>query len=592
MSEIPEIHDIANEHTVPAMEAVPSYAGPDISEVHTAAMAAMPPDSGMGGMPMDFGPLIDDTEDFDLTPMPPMPRRRRRLRWTAWAAIGLLVVLIGAGILIFLRSSHGTPVQYTQAAATTGNLTVTVAGSGPVAPNATYNLNFSASAPITAIYVKVGERVTKGQKLAALDPTTLQDAINQAQNTVNNDETSLTQAQTNLSTVKTQQSTSLSIALLNEQKALAACVPGSTTGSTSTNTNTALAAFTTLAPAATTPTVTSTATTAPAPTVAPTATPNAAATSTAESNCEQIARQQYTQSQQQSAATISNAENSVTAAQQKLSSDQTALATAKDNLKNDVLLAPHDGLIEAVNGLVGETASGGNSSGSSSSSSSSSSFIVLIDDSSLSIQAAVSEADIATIKVDQPATFTVAAYPSQTFRASVSSINTLGASSSSVVTYSVDLAVDMQSLNGSNIYSGMTATTSITTAERISTLLLPSTALSFSTTALQNGEITRSQLSSLASSGGTTGTTGSRGIVIELKAGKLVPVLVTTGLTNGQQTEILSGLQEGDEVVVGQTGGASATPSTSGGSGGNFRGGNFSGGGGGGNTIVVPKGGN
>ncbi len=570
MSETPETPDIAEEQTVPAMAAVSPYAdmqeAPDIADAHTAAMAELPPGSGMSGMPMDFGPLIDDTEDFDMTPMPPMPRRRRRLRWTAWVAIGLLVLLIGGGIFVYLRSSHATPVQYTQSAATTGNLTVTVAGSGPVAPNAIYDLNFSASAPITAIYVKVGERVTKGQKLAALDPTTLQDAVNQAQVTVNSAATSLSQAQTNLNNAKTQQATSLNIAQLNEQKALAACVPP---------------------PPSPTPVASPTPPDVNATQVA------ADATSTAELTCEQLARQQYTQAQQNANSSVTTATNQVTSAQQQLNNAETALATAKDNLKNDVLLAPHDGLVEAVNGLVGETASGGNSSGSSSSSSSSSSFIVLIDDSSLSIQAAVSEADIATIQVNQPATFTVAAYPSKTFRASVSSINTLGTTSSSVVTYSVDLAVDMQSLNGANLYSGMTATTSITTAERISTLLVPSTALSFSTTALQNGEITRSQLSSLVSSGGTTGTTGSRGIVIELKAGKLVPVLVTTGLTNGQQTEILSGLKEGDEVVVGQTGGASATPSTGGGGGGNFRGGNFSGGGGGGgNTIIVPKGGN
>jgi hypothetical protein len=73
--------------------------------------------------------------------------------------------------------------------------------------------------------------------------------------------------------------------------------------------------------------------------------------------------------------------------------------------------------------------------------------------------------------------------------------------------------------------------------------------------------------------------------VVELKAGKLVPVLVTSGLTNGQQTEILSGLQEGNQVVTGQTGGTTTTTTGSntngrgifgggGRGGGNFTGGN------------------
>lgn len=525
---------------------------PDISEAKTIpAMAAVPPETSVPGAPIDFGPLIDDLDDPDMTPMPPLARARRR-RWLPWLVAGLLVVLIGGGILAFVNSSHAAPVQYTQSAATVGNLTVSVASSGPVVPQAIYNLNFSASAPITSIYVKVGDRVTQGQKLASLDPTTLQDAVNQAQNNVNSAANSLSQAESNLTNTRAQQSTSLNIAKLNEDKALAAC----------------------------------TATTGPTPGVG-SPTPDATATASSESNCQKLARQQYTQAQQQANSAINNASNQVTSAQQQLTNAQTALTTAKDNLKNATLLAPHDGLIEAINGLVGEVSSGGNSSASNSGSSNSSAFMVLVDDSTLSIQAAVSEADIATIQVNQPATFTVAAYPSKTFNADVVSINTLGATSSNVVTYTVDLAVDMQSLNGAHIYAGMTATTSITTAERISTLLVPSSALTFSTTALQNGEITRSQLSGLISGNSTSSTTGTRGIVIELKAGKLVPVLVTTGLTNGQQTEILSGLNEGDEVVVGQTGGTTSSSSSN--SNGNSR---FNGGGGGGSGIFVPKGGN
>lgn len=555
-ADISETTDISEAETIPAVAVVPppdELGVPDIADAPTlSSLPAAAPSSGGTGGPMDFGPLIDD-DDFDFAPMPPVTRARRRPRWLPWVIIALLLVIVGAGLLTFLRSSQARPVQYTQATVTTGNLTVTVSGSGPIAPHAVYNLNFSASAPITAIYVKVGDRVKKGQKLAQLDSTTLQDAINQAQSNFNAAANSLGQAQTNLSNVRSQQAIALNIARLNEQKALAACKP------------------------APTPT--------PVPIGTPTPTPivNTQATATAESNCEQLARQQFAQAQQQANATITSANNQVATAQQQVNNAQTALNTAKDNLKNATLLAPHDGLVETINGLIGETANGGNSSASGSGSSSSSAFMVLIDDSSLSIQASVSEADIATIKVDQPATFTVAAYPSKTFRASVASINTLGAASSSVVTYTVDLVVDMQSVNGANIYSGMTATTSITTAQRISTLLVPTSALTFSTTALQNGEITRAQLAAASSSGGATATGGSRGLVLELKAGKLVPVLVTTGLTNGQQTEILSGLHEGDAVVVSQTGGTTTAPAGNGNGGTRFGGGGggFGGGGGG-----------
>jgi multidrug efflux pump subunit AcrA (membrane-fusion protein) len=133
----------------------------------------------------------------------------------------------------------------------------------------------------------------------------------------------------------------------------------------------------------------------------------------------------------------------------------------------------------------------------------------------------------------------------------------------------------------------MTATVNITTAERIGTLLVPASALSFSTTAIQNGELTTSQLRALvagASSSGFGSTQGSRGIIVELKNGKLVPVLVRTGLSNGQFTEILSGLNAGDQVVVSQTGGQTTTTSSGTTGASRLGGGGFGGGGGGGRS--------
>src|SRR5256885_2223005 len=81
------------------------------------------------------------------------------------------------------------------------------------------------------------------------------------------------------------------------------------------------------------------------------------------------------------------------------------------------------------------------------------------------------------------AQFTVAAYPTQTFRATVTTIDMIGQSTSNVVSYTVQLTVDQQSLNGKHLYPGMTATVNITTAERIGVLVIPSAALSFPSTA-------------------------------------------------------------------------------------------------------------
>jgi len=501
-----ETQDISNEETIPAM---PSVTSP---------------------FPMDLGALFDsDPDDLDLTPVPKSarPARKRRI-WLPILIVGLLILLLGGGILTYMNLNAPPPVQYTQSTATIGNLAVTVSGTGPVEPNAVYNLNFTTSAAIQAIYVKVGDQVTQGEKLAQIDPTTLQDAVTQAQNSLNSAQTAVNTAETNLGNTEDQQGTSLSIAAINEQNALKACTSGGSSSGSGGGTAT------------------------------PTPTPNP----TTVANCEKLARDQYAQSQNQANSSIDSASNQVTSAEQQLTNAQAALQTAKDNLQNATLVAPHAGVIESINGLVGETAgSGGSSSGGSSGSSSA--FIVLVDTSILDVAAQVNEANIASVAMNQPASFTVSAYPSKTFRASVSSIDTMGSTSSNVVTYLVNLAVDMQSVGTAHVYPGMTATVNITTEERISTLLVPSAALTFSTTALQNGELTRSALSALTSSStGSTAAGGSRGIVVELKNGKLVPVLVTTGLTNGQFTEILSGLKEGDQIVTSQTGGQSSTTTT------------------------------
>ncbi|HLH71794.1 MAG TPA: hypothetical protein VKX96_00820, partial [Chloroflexota bacterium] len=51
----------------------------------------------------------------------------------------------------------------------------------------------------------------------------------------------------------------------------------------------------------------------------------------------------------------------------------------------------------------------------------------------------------------------------------------------------------------------------------------------------------------------------NRGILLTMTNGKLTPVPVTLGLTDGSITEIDSGVQAGEEIVVGQTGGQTGT---------------------------------
>ena len=419
-------------------------------------------------------PLIDDDEvQIDTLSMPP-ERRSRRRRWiVTLIVVVILLALGGGGVFYYMQSTAPAPLQYTQQAATVGNLTLTVSASGPLTAKAEYDMNFATTGQVSAINVHIGQQVKAGQALATIQSTSLQDALNQAQHSVDAAQVTYNDAVSN--------------------------------GASQTQ--------------------------------------------------------------------LDNDYESLLSAQLQLKS-------AQDNFANTTLTAPGNGTVAAINGVVGQNATA----------SATTPFIVLTDTSSMYINATVNEADIASVKVGQPARFTVNAYTAQTFRATVTAIDTIGQTSSSVVVYPVQLLVTNSSLNGSQLFTGMTATVNITTAQRIGALLISNSALSFPTTAVRAGVLSRTALFSATGSTSTgnstgTGTTQSQSnqrVVLELRNGKLVPVVVTTGLTNGTYTEVLSGLQEGDSVVVSATGGSFATLSTSTGTGSSGSGFPRTGGGGGG----------
>jgi multidrug efflux pump subunit AcrA (membrane-fusion protein) len=463
-------------------------------------------------------PWLED-EDIDAAVAEPRPPRRRRI-WIIGLIIVLVLAAVGGG-LAYAQSNRASPVRYTQAAASIGDLAVTISATGPIAANAEYDLSFGTSGMVNAIDVHVGQQVKAGQTLATLNSTSLNDLVAQAQQSVNSAQQAYDDA-------------------ISSQNSTDASASASITAAQDTYDN----------------------------------------SPQAQANLDQL-----NQAKDQAYAQEQSAQSQVNSAYQQLLAARLQLKAAQDNLAEATLTAPANATVAAINGEIGENVGAGSGSSSASSSSSggssSSAFIVLIDTSKLIIPAQVNEADIANVQVGQPAQFTVAAYPNQTFRAYVTAVEPVGQTSSNVVSYTVDLAVDQQSVGSAHLYPGMTATLTITTAERLGALMVPASALSFITTALQTGELSRTTLRSLATSASASSSAaqGSRGIVVELRNGKLTPVLVTTGLSNGQYTEILSGLQSGEQVVTGQTGGNTPTTSTTSGAGGGLFGGRGAGGG-------------
>jgi HlyD family secretion protein len=85
-------------------------------------------------------------------------------------AIGIGVLLVAViGLSVFLVSRNNNKVTYTTAAAEKGNLVTTVATSGSISVGSNNTITTSATGVVKEVYVKVGDKVTAGQKIAYME---------------------------------------------------------------------------------------------------------------------------------------------------------------------------------------------------------------------------------------------------------------------------------------------------------------------------------------------------------------------------------------------------------------------------------------
>jgi multidrug efflux pump subunit AcrA (membrane-fusion protein) len=249
------------------------------------------------------------------------------------------------------------------------------------------------------------------------------------------------------------------------------------------------------------------------------------------------------------------------AAQAAVKSAELNVTKAEKALAATDLRAPMAGTIAAISGAVGETVASGSSSSDSSSSSSSSSsgpsvagglgggssssgssgsssgdgFMTLAQISRYKMDVSLSESDIGSVKVGQAATVTVNAASGEQFAAKVTDIGVLssssGGSSSSAVSYPVTLTLDQ---TGKRLKAGMSATADIVTNE-VTGIAVPTQALSGST------------------------------VTVEGKDGARTTQAVQTGVVGDSTTQVVSGLEVGDKVVVRSTARTTGTDAASGG---------------------------
>jgi multidrug efflux pump subunit AcrA (membrane-fusion protein) len=114
----------------------------------------------------------------ESSPKPRSTPGERRLTWTSWLIIVIVVVAIGGTVWVTTGSSGPA---YRFATVTTGSPVQTLDSVGTLTPLNQANLNFGTSGTVASVSVTVGQVVSAGQTLAALDTTSLQSAVLSAQ---------------------------------------------------------------------------------------------------------------------------------------------------------------------------------------------------------------------------------------------------------------------------------------------------------------------------------------------------------------------------------------------------------------------------
>jgi HlyD family secretion protein len=184
-------------------------------------------------------------------------------------------------------------------------------------------------------------------------------------------------------------------------------------------------------------------------------------------------------------------------------------------------------------------------------------FVIAEDPRKMQVDTSVAEGDIGRLRDGMPASFTVDAYPGETFRGRVRQVRNNPQTVQNVVTYDAVIDVDNGDLK---LKPGMTANVTYVVAERADALRLPNASLRFRPSA---EVLTLAGVKARERAGGAGSEArvraGNNRTVFVLTGGTPRAVTVKTGVSDGTLSEVVEGgLSEGDLVIVDASGGAPA----------------------------------
>ena len=432
-------------------------------------------------------------------------------------------VVVGLVTWVLLRGQAG--IQYRTATVGHGDINVAISATGN--PNAvvTVQVGSQLSGTIMALYADFNSKVTKDQLIARIDPAAFQAKADQAQanldaagSNVANAEAGVQKAQAGIQAAYA----AVATAKANVTKAQVAAQDAKTKADRSVQMNkvgvlsqadleTSQATFNT-----------------------------ATADQDAIAADERAAEDNVKVAQ----AELKVANTQLAANQAQVKQFQAALTSTQIDLDHTYIKAPVNGVVVARNVDVGQTVAA--------SLATPTLFEIAQDLTKMQVDTNVSEADVGRARVGQPASFTVDAYPGQVFKGAVTAIREAPINVQNVITYDVVIGVSNPDLK---LFPGMTANVKILVDQRPNVLKVLNAALRYhpaSETPLP-----------AAGGKGTKGAAPQQAVWILDANSKPLRVALTTGESDGTNTEVTSGaLKDGDRVIVAEV--AKATTASGG----------------------------
>ena len=213
------------------------------------------------------------------------------------------------------------------------------------------------------------------------------------------------------------------------------------------------------------------------------------------------------------------AKASLTQAQAQVQQSRATLEQLQQEYRNSTIVSPMDGLVLSRNVEVGDAVSSILILGSSATL-----IMTLGDTSEVYVKGKVDESDISKVYLGQPARIKVESFKDKTFDGKVTKISPLGVEKDNVTTFEVRVSVTNDK---GDLKAAMTANAEIILEEHKGTLIIPEGAIVYDKDKNASVEVPDPHAKD-----------GKRKVAVKI------------GVSNGAKTEVLSGLKEGEQVIV------------------------------------------